>query len=311
MRARRNTPRSGFWRDRPRRAALLRTNARRGVGSLLHVVDDAPKGVRLEAGAADEGAVDVGARHQVVDVVVVDRATVLDHHRVGNLLAVVLDEPAADVRVRLLRHLGRRREAGADGPHRLVRDDDVLHHRRVHPRQSLGELRGANVERLAGLALLLELADAEDGLEPARQDLEHLLVHVRVRVAEDRPPLRVAGQHIVGADALDHRGRDRAREGARVLPVAVLRAEADLAASQRLLDRNQERGRHAHRHVDAGRLVRLCRDGLRERHSLVEVRVHLPVARHERSARHHGRPAGGAGGDGGAATGHAHLVGQR
>ena len=52
MRARRNTPRSGFWRDRPRRAALLRTNARRGVGSLLHVVDDAPKGVRLEAGAA-------------------------------------------------------------------------------------------------------------------------------------------------------------------------------------------------------------------------------------------------------------------
>ena len=40
-------------------------------------VNKAPEG----DGAADEGAVDVGARHELVDVCVVDAATVLDDHR--------------------------------------------------------------------------------------------------------------------------------------------------------------------------------------------------------------------------------------
>ena len=55
----------------------------------------------------------------------VRRAAVLDARRVGGRLVDRAREPAADRRVRLLRLRGRRRHAGADRPHGLVRDDDA------------------------------------------------------------------------------------------------------------------------------------------------------------------------------------------
>merc|ERR1711990_973947 len=83
--------------------------------TLLRVeFDDARKLVGDERRAADERPVNVGARHQVVDVRVVDAATVLDDHGVGHLLAVVVDKPRAKVGVRLLRHLRRRSNTPGD-----------------------------------------------------------------------------------------------------------------------------------------------------------------------------------------------------
>ena len=62
------------------------TEARRGRGNgssrlLLVVVDELQERVGLERGAADEGAVDVGQRHQALDVVGLDAAAVEDAQR--------------------------------------------------------------------------------------------------------------------------------------------------------------------------------------------------------------------------------------
>ena len=80
---------------------------------LLLEVADGREGLALQARAADERAVDVGARHQLVNVLGVDRATILNDHIVGDGVGVVLDEPRAHVRVRLLGHLGGGGEACA------------------------------------------------------------------------------------------------------------------------------------------------------------------------------------------------------
>ena len=58
---------------------------------------------------------------------------------------------------------------------------------------------------LTRFALLLELANAEDGFEPRVEYLERLLVHVGVRIAEDGAALRVPSQHVIAADRVEHR----------------------------------------------------------------------------------------------------------
>ena len=88
---------------------------------------------------------------------------------------------------------------------------------------------------LTRFALLLELANAEDGFEPRVEYLERLLVHVGVRIAEDGAALRVAADDVVAADALEHPRRDGGGVRAALLEIAVLRAEADLRARERVL----------------------------------------------------------------------------
>src|SRR5205085_1438189 len=105
-----------------------------------------PEGVDVERGAAHERAVDVRLREELGGVVGLDRAAV-ENGRV---------EQRLDERVRFLRHLRRRGEAGADRPDRLVREYEIvvwLENR---------ELPAENLLGLAALALLLGLAHARD-----------------------------------------------------------------------------------------------------------------------------------------------------
>merc|ERR1719483_1415324 len=106
--------------------------------------------------------------------------------------------------------------------------------------------------------LLLELADAQDALDALREDLERLGVDHFVAVAEDRAALRVARQDVVAAHALEHGGRGGTGEGSGVsLSIAVLRAEADLGALERVLDGREVRERRADGHAAGRRLRRL------------------------------------------------------
>src|SRR5262245_53052294 len=85
--------------------------------------DDLEKRAEIEARAADQRAVHVLQRHQLPDVVGLDAATIQDVAEFGGLRSKPLAQPLPDVRVRL-RGLRRRRvAAGADGPDRLVGDD--------------------------------------------------------------------------------------------------------------------------------------------------------------------------------------------
>src|SRR6478672_6574805 len=86
-------------------------------------LDDLGEGVGLEAGAADQGTVDLPAAEQLGGVVGLDRAAVEDAQLLG--CAAALADDVANEGDRLLGLLGRRGAAGADRPDRLVGDDDA------------------------------------------------------------------------------------------------------------------------------------------------------------------------------------------
>src|SRR3954462_14712614 len=68
--------------------------------------DGVEKAAQLEAGAADEGPVDVGKRREFADVFRFDAAAVDDVALVGRGAAKPLPQPRANVRVRFVRLRG-------------------------------------------------------------------------------------------------------------------------------------------------------------------------------------------------------------
>src|SRR5689334_4950501 len=80
----------------------------------------------VETRPADQRAVDVGLLHDAGHVAVLDRAAVDDADPVGRAAGVLLGQPRPDRPDDLLGVLRRGRLAGADRPHRLVGDHDLL-----------------------------------------------------------------------------------------------------------------------------------------------------------------------------------------
>ena len=107
---------------------------------------------------------------------------------------------------------GRRGQSGADRPHRLVGDHEVLRRRTVRDRAV--ELRADDVECPARHALILGLADADDRDQAGAPGRLRLGVHGGIRLAVINAALRVADDHGARAGVLQHFGRDVARESA-------------------------------------------------------------------------------------------------
>src|SRR5947209_8552547 len=130
----------------------------RALLASLSCLGDSQKLVRLEAGAADQRAVDIARGQQFAGVAALDRAAVKQAHaaRIG-------DQPAqhlADVRMRCGDLRRGRRLAGADRPDRLIGDDELRSGcTRWHAAFELGL---EHAERLAGFPLRQCLADADD-----------------------------------------------------------------------------------------------------------------------------------------------------
>src|SRR5438876_5752905 len=244
------------------------------------VVDDPQEGFGLQAGAADESAVDVGLGHEPVDVVGLDAATVEDPHRGRRRLSVGAGDALADDGVDLLGLGGSGGAAGADGPHRLVGDEDAAGLVEGEGTQRALELPLHDLQGPVGLALGQRLADADDGRQALIDSRPHLSRHHLLALAEDMAPLRVAEDHVAAADVLQHQRGDLAREGALALPVHVLRAEQHPAAAERLGDRAErgEGGRHQHVAVREGK-SQAGADLLGQRDRLPHRLVHLPITR--------------------------------
>ena len=90
----------------------------------------------------------------------------------------------------LLDILRRRGQPGADRPDRLIGHHQITGRRAV--RQRALELGAADIERLAGIALLAGLADADDRDEPGPPDRLGLGAHQRVALAMIGAPLGMA-----------------------------------------------------------------------------------------------------------------------
>src|SRR5690348_8483997 len=153
----------------------------------------------VEAGSADEGAVDVRQRHDRRDVAGLDGPAIQDTHTGGRFGAMKLRNPRPDRRRRLLHVVGSGHLAGADSPDRLVGD----HHRRhvlgLESLEALVELAHAEAEMLPGLANLERLPQAQDRREPGPQRGQRLGVDQVVGLAVVLPPLGVPGQHVLAA----------------------------------------------------------------------------------------------------------------
>ena len=88
------------------------------------VLHDGGEGIGLEAGAADQGAVNFFLAAESCGVVGLDAAAVEDAHLRSDIGAQQLGNFSADDPVRFDGHLRRGGLAGADGPHGLVGDHD-------------------------------------------------------------------------------------------------------------------------------------------------------------------------------------------
>mmetsp|Transcript_10753 Transcript_10753/g.43507 ORF Transcript_10753/g.43507 Transcript_10753/m.43507 type:complete len:331 (+) Transcript_10753:158-1150(+) len=263
------------WRRRATQVSHSASVGRRA----LHLEDavDGREGSGLEGGAADEEAVDVGSRGKGGGVLVVGRAAILDADRVGDRGGDLVGDPGPDLGVRLLGLLGRRGEARADGPHRLVGDHEVREVGRGVGADRL-ELRDEDVHRRARFALLLVLAAARDDLEPERERLGDLLAEERVGLAKDVAALRVPDDHRRDAEIRQHLARDLARERSFRLLVHVLRGDLERGVHGGL-DGFQVHVRHAQKDLalGLGRRVEPLHELHHRRLGRPVPGVHLPV----------------------------------
>ena len=180
----------------------------------------------------------------------------------------------------LLRLLGRRGLAGADGPHRLVRDDELGGILRRQALETNLKLAADDFVDEVSLTLVERLANAHHAGETRLDRSRRALVDGLVRLAEILTALAVTGDDVGRARVDDHARGDLAGERAVVLPVAVLGADADLGALRRgngLEDVDRRRAAHDLDLVRIGR--RRLGDRLHESRGLRRLHVHLPVAR--------------------------------
>src|SRR3546814_48602 len=140
------------------------------------------------------------------------------------------DQWAADLLVHL-RDVGRRGGAAcADRPDRLVGDDEAA---RLHAHGD-GALHLARDHRqgLLGVALLLGLADADDGHQPGAERRLGLGAHLRIGLVVVGAPLGMADDDVAAADVAQHPRGGVAGVRARPGAVAVLAAEGDARSEE-------------------------------------------------------------------------------
>mmetsp|Transcript_1558 Transcript_1558/g.4757 ORF Transcript_1558/g.4757 Transcript_1558/m.4757 type:complete len:248 (-) Transcript_1558:183-926(-) len=203
----------------------------------------------LARGSSDQETIHVGQLTQGLAIGRVDGATVENPDRICHLAAANIPYDSPDLEVSFLCLQGCGDNACADGPDRLVGDDhlapvldlgdDGVHHPLVHR------------VRLALLALLQELADAEDHGELRR--LRHLDLHRAGLVVLPvlGPALGVADDGPVDADVLELPGADLACERALCGLGDVLSADCDGPPPQELRKQVDVQGGGTHDHLDA------------------------------------------------------------
>src|SRR5215468_12376472 len=160
--------------------------------------------VAVQAGAADQGAVDVRLGDDAVGVGRLDRPAVEDADAVGEPTGVQLREPGPDLAAHLLRVLRRGDLAGADRPHRLVGDHDVSGLLGRDPGQVGVELGHAVRDVLPGLPHGQSLAHAQDRDQAMPERRPHLRVDQCVVLAVVLAPLGVADDGVPAAELAQH-----------------------------------------------------------------------------------------------------------
>src|SRR6266481_5929749 len=139
--------------------------------------DDARERVSLQACPADQSPVNIGLRHERVNILVVDAAAIDNPDRIGALAPVTFEYRAADCAVYCFGLLGRCGASGTNRPHRLVRNHDAGDMIIADVLEPALKLTQHDIERAPAVVFVLSFADAHYRGHPVMQSGEHLLVN--------------------------------------------------------------------------------------------------------------------------------------
>src|SRR5580704_250700 len=216
---------------------------------LFASLGDRPEILGLEAGAADQRAVDLVEAEDLGGVLRVDRTAVKDARASGNLTAD---------RAMHAGHVGERwGPPGADRPDRLVGNDET---RGVGAlRHGAGELAEDNRLLPSGLTLGARLADAEDRDKPGPPRAADLGADFGIALAVPVAALGMAENDVCAAGILQHLGADISGEGALLRGGAILAAQRDNTAAERGADRRDKGRRRTNEKIAIRRSGRRAR----------------------------------------------------
>src|SRR5215813_3133212 len=168
---------------------LLRGRARRRASA-----DDGDEARGLQAGPAQEHAVDIRLLGERGRVVRLDAAAIEDADGLSQVLRAKVGEDPPQISVNLGSLARRGVVASSDRPHRLVGQTAPAGLLGRQARQPRPELTLDDRERESLAALLRRLADAQHRRESVAQRRAEPLVDLVVGLVEDVPPFRVAEQ---------------------------------------------------------------------------------------------------------------------
>src|ERR1700761_832761 len=135
---------------RPRSGTAKAVPFQNRVMKQLLVLDDRREGIGLQAGAADQCAINLLLAQQSGCVVGLDAAAVENAYLLRNACSQQLRDFGADDFVGIGCHLGRGSFAGADGPDRLIGNDDGLGGVGSDAREGSSDLRLKHRRRFVG-----------------------------------------------------------------------------------------------------------------------------------------------------------------
>src|SRR6266516_930101 len=124
--------------------------------------DDLGEAARIQAGTADEGAVDVRLAHEFACVLWFHAAAILNAHPLGRGLVSHLAQGVANKSVRFLRLSWRGVASRADGPDRLVRDHCFLQFLRRQSGETPAQLDCQDFLNVSSITLLERFSNASN-----------------------------------------------------------------------------------------------------------------------------------------------------
>src|SRR2546429_683505 len=242
----------------------------------------------IERGAAHQDAIELAFGEEGGGVLRVHTSAVEDPRR----RSASACEPAADLPVDRGGVVGGRVAAGADRPHRLVRDHDARQRPAVETAQRGGKLADDHRQRVPRVALRERFSDAQHRPGPRPERRAHFATSVFVGLAEQVASLGMADQRDASSSLERERGGNRTGERAFRLPVDVLDTHQEVAALARRLGGgfDRDRGREEP-HLAVLPAVVAGPERLQIGSGFIQPDVHFPISGEQQSPHASSRAA--------------------
>src|SRR5712672_2617211 len=189
--------------------------------------------LRVQAGPADQRAIQLFLSHQSQDVVGFDATAVQNTQGLGLLCGELSLGALAKKAVRRGGNFRRCRLARANSPDWLVSYQNTRELLRGQRTRSASKLRLANLFSPSGFAMFQQFADANDRGEARRERGFRFFRHRIAGFSEELPPLRMPDNHVAASRFRQHRRRDFAGECPFFFPENVLRSDSNIAVLRR------------------------------------------------------------------------------